>query len=59
MLCALVYDVELIVVMLLLLVLALATLPMWPYSTKWTYFPAVGCGLAVTLIAVLTLGGRL
>jgi hypothetical protein len=54
-----VYTVEIIAVMLLLLVLALATLPMWPYSTKWTYYPAVGCGLAGTLIAFLTLGGRL
>jgi len=50
---------ELIAVMLLLLVLTLATLPMWPYSVKWTYLPAVGCGFAVTVIALLTLGGRL
>ena len=50
---------ELIAVMFVLLFLALATLPMWPYSMKWTYYPACGCGLAVTLIALLTLGGRL
>jgi hypothetical protein len=54
-----IYNVELIAVMLLLLVLALATLPMWPYSAKWTYFPAVGCGVTVAAIALLTLGGRL
>ena len=54
-----IYNVELIAVMLLLLVLALATLPMWPYSVKWTYFPAVGCGVTVAAIALLTLGGRL
>jgi hypothetical protein len=53
------YGMELIAVMLLLLVLTLATLPMWPYSLKWTYLPAVGCGFAVTVIALLTLGGRL
>ena len=51
--------VELIAVMFVLLILALATLPMWPYSTKWTYFPAGGCGLVVTVIVLLALGGRI
>jgi hypothetical protein len=50
---------ELIAVMFVLLLLALATLPMWPYSVKWTYFPAAGCGVTVAAIALLTLGGRL
>jgi len=49
----------LIAVMMLLLVLTMVTLPMWPYSAKWTYFPAGGCGFAVMVIALLTLGGRL
>ena len=53
------HNVELIAVMFLLLILALATLPMWPYSAKWTYCPAGGCGLAVMVIAFLTLGGLL
>jgi uncharacterized protein DUF3309 len=53
------HSVELIAVMMLLLFLALATLPLWPYSAKWTYFPAAGCGVTVALIALLTLGGRL
>jgi hypothetical protein len=52
-------TVELIAVMLLLLALALATLPMWPYSVKWTYYPAGSCALVVGVIVVLTLGGRL
>jgi len=53
------HNVELIAVMFVLLILALATLPMWPYSTNWTYFPACGCGLAVTVIVLLALGGRI
>jgi hypothetical protein len=53
------YTVELIGVMLLLLVLALATLPVWPYSAKWTYYPAGSCGLAVAVIVLMALGGRL
>jgi uncharacterized protein DUF3309 len=52
-------SVELIAVMVGLLLLTLATLPMWPYSARWTYYPAVGCGVTVALIALLTLGGRL
>jgi uncharacterized protein DUF3309 len=52
-------SVELIAVMLLLLALALATLPMWPYSARWTYYPAGSCALAVTVIVYLTLEGRL
>jgi hypothetical protein len=52
-------TVELIAVMLLLLTLALVTLPTWPYSTKWTYYPAGSCALAVGVIVFLTLGGRL
>jgi hypothetical protein len=51
--------VELIAVMLLLLAIALATLPMWPYSTRWTYYPAASCALAVAVIVYLTLEGRL
>ena len=50
---------ELIAVMLLLLAIALATLPMWPYSTRWTYYPAGTCAFAVAVIVYLTLDGRL
>ena len=53
------HRMELIAVMFVLLFLALATLPMWPYSTKWTYYPAGGCGFVVTVIVLLALGGRL
>jgi hypothetical protein len=54
-----VFDMEIIGAMMLLLVLALLTLPTWPYSTKWTYFPAGSCGVALAVIVLLTLGGRL
>ena len=57
--CSSLIFVELIAVMFVLLILALATLPMWPYSTKWTYYPAGGCGFVVTVIVLLALGGRL
>ena len=53
------YGMELIAVMMLLLVLTLVTLPTWPYSAKWTYFPAGSCGFAVTVMVLLALGGRL
>jgi hypothetical protein len=43
-------------VVVLLLVLALFTVPAWPYSRGWGYYPSGGLGLvAVVLIAVLLL----
>ena len=50
---------EVIAAMVVLLFLALLTLPTWPYSTNWTYYPAGSCGVALALIVLLTLGGRL
>ena len=57
--CALLDSMEIIAAMVGLLLLALLTLPTWPYSTKWTYYPAGSCGVALAVIVLLTLGGRL
>ena len=38
---------------------ALVTLPTWPYSLKWTSYPASACGLGVVSIVALGLIGRL
>lgn len=57
--CSLRFFVTMIAVLLLLLVLAFATLPMWPYSTRWTYYPAGSFGLAAAVIVYLTLEGML
>ena len=46
--------------LLVLLVFALvATLPMWPHSQRWGYYPGGGVGLVVLIIVVLISSGRL
>ena len=39
----------------ILIVLLIGTLPMWPYSTGWGFYPSGGVGLAVLVIAILLL----
>jgi hypothetical protein len=40
-----------------LVLLVIGALPLWPYSTGWSYYPAGGGGLLiVVLILVLLLG---
>jgi len=45
----------LIVVLVLLL---LGTLPAWPYSTGWGYYPSGGLGLILLIVIVVALLGR-
>jgi hypothetical protein len=44
-------------VIILVVLLALAVIPVWPYSTAWGYYPAGGLGtLGIILIVLLLLG---
>ncbi|HET6144588.1 MAG TPA: DUF3309 domain-containing protein [Candidatus Acidoferrales bacterium] len=48
-------------ILLIVLVLALlGSLPAWPYSTGWGYYPAGGIGLLLVIVIVFALlgGGR-
>jgi hypothetical protein len=47
-------------ILLIILVLALlGSLPAWPYSTGWGYYPAGGIGLLLVILIVFALmGGR-
>jgi len=49
---------NLLFVVLLVLVL-LAVLPAWPYSSGWGYYPSGGVGLVVVVLIVLLLTGRI
>jgi hypothetical protein len=42
----------------LLVVLMLASLPAWPYSGGWGYYPSGGLGLVLLVLVVLALLGR-
>lgn len=44
--------------LILLVLLLLAALPTWPYSTNWGYYPSGGLGLLVIVLLVLLLMNR-
>jgi hypothetical protein len=47
-------------VLLVILVLALiGSLPTWPYSGGWGYYPSGGLGLVVLILVILLVMGRL
>lgn len=43
----------------ILVILVLAALPSWPYSTGWGYYPSGGLGLIVLILLVLLVMRRL
>ena len=47
-----------ILVVLLILVL-LGALPRWPHSRSWGYVPTGGVGLALLIVVILVLLGRI
>ncbi|HSR11645.1 MAG TPA: DUF3309 family protein, partial [Thermodesulfobacteriota bacterium] len=42
-----------------LIILVLAALPSWPYSSGWGYYPSGGLGLVLLIIIILLLLGYL
>lgn len=49
-------NILVVVVVVLLLV---GTLPAWPYSANWGYYPSGGLGIVAVILLVLLLTGRL
>lgn len=49
---------ELLAAMVLLLSVALGTLPAWPYSRRWGFYPAGACGGIVVVIIGMILTGH-
>jgi uncharacterized protein DUF3309 len=47
------------ILLILLVLLLLGSLPAWPYSTGWGYFPSGGLGLILLVFIVLALTGRI
>jgi hypothetical protein len=46
-----------LVLLVLLVLLLIGSLPAWPYSTGWGYYPAGGLGLLVLVLIVLLIAG--
>jgi hypothetical protein len=42
----------------ILVILLLAVLPTWPYSSGWGYYPSGGLGLILLIIIVLIVAKR-
>jgi Protein of unknown function (DUF3309) len=48
-----------ILLLILLIILLAATVPAWPYSRGWGYYPSGGLGLVVLIFVILLLMGRI
>ena len=46
------------ILLIILIVLLLAVLPTWPYSSGWGYYPSGGLGLIVVIIIILLVMDR-
>ena len=47
------------VLLILLILLLVGTLPSWPYSGGWGYYPSGGLGLILLILIILLLTGRI
>ena len=48
-----------LVLMIVLVLLLLGTIPSWPHSRNWGYFPSGGIGLVLVILLILYFMGRL
>jgi hypothetical protein len=48
-----------VILVVLLLLAVVGSVPAWPYSTGWGYYPSGGIGLILLILVVLMLSGRL
>jgi len=47
------------ILLIFLVLLLLGSLPTWPYSSGWGYYPSGGLGLVLLIVLVLALTGKL
>jgi hypothetical protein len=48
-----------ILLLILLVILLAASVPAWPYSRGWGYYPSGGLGLVLLIFVLLLLMGRI
>jgi hypothetical protein len=46
------------ILLVVLVLLLIGSLPTWPYSSGWGYYPSGGLGLILLVIVILLLTGR-
>ncbi len=47
------------VLIVLLILFLLGSLPAWPYSTGWGYYPSGGLSLVLVIVIILIVAGRI
>ena len=47
------------ILLIILILILVGSLPTWPYSGGWGYYPSGGFGLLVVIVIVLLLMGRI
>lgn len=47
------------VLLILLILVLIGALPLWPYSSRWGYYPSGGAGLILLILIILLLLGRI
>ena len=47
------------ILLIILIILLIGSLPRWPYSTGWGYYPSGGLGLIFLILIILLLVGLL
>jgi hypothetical protein len=48
-----------LLLLIILIVLFFGSVPAWPYSRGWGYYPSGGLGLVVLILVILLLMGRI
>ena len=47
------------ILLVIVILLLIGALPLWPYSSGWSYYPSGGLGLLVLILIILAVTGRL
>lgn len=46
------------ILLIIVILLLIGSLPTWPYSASWGYYPSGGLGLVLLILLILALLGR-
>jgi hypothetical protein len=47
------------ILLIILILILIGSLPTWPYSAGWGYYPSSGLGLILIIVLILVLVGRI
>lgn len=48
-----------LILLILLILLLVGSVPVWPYSHSWGYYPGGGIGLVLLIVLLLVVFGRI